>query len=134
MTPEYRRLIEASTFVALATVGSRGVDCSPRGDQPAAVHVVDERTIHIPDRRGNNRLDSLRNVVEDGRVGFLWLIPGMDECMRVNGRADLWDPDRHVDSGSLPTPGQIMSAITDGKFDGQAYDAALRERQARTLY
>jgi len=87
--PEYRTLIEASPFVSLATVGASGMDCSPRGDRPQAVHVVDETTLHLPDRRGNNRMDSLRNIVQDGRVSLLWLTPGITECMRVNGRAVL---------------------------------------------
>ena len=78
--PHYRALIEASPFVALATSGPEGLDCSPRGDK-------DERTLLIPDRRGNNRIDTLRNIVRDPRVALLFLIPGVSETMRVNGRA-----------------------------------------------
>jgi len=89
ITPQYRELIEASPFAALSTIGPGGMDCSPRGDRHQVVHVVDERTVHLPDRRGNNRLDSLRNIVEDGRVALLLLIPGLSECMRINGRAVL---------------------------------------------
>jgi len=85
--PEYRALIEASPFLALATRGPDGLDCSPRGDGPGFVRVQDERTLLLPDRRGNNRIDSLRNIVQDPHVGLLFLIPGIGETLRVNGRA-----------------------------------------------
>lgn len=87
ITPHYRALIEASPFLALATVGPEGLDCSPRGDQPGFVRVADERTLILPDRRGNNRIDSLRNVVRDPRVALMFLIPGSGTTFRVNGRA-----------------------------------------------
>lgn len=87
--PEYAALIEASPFAALATVGPEGVDCSPRGDQPGFVRIHDERTLMMPDRRGNNRTDSLRNIVRDDRAAFLFLIPGSGTTLRVNGRAHL---------------------------------------------
>jgi hypothetical protein len=89
ITPLYRRLIEASPFMALATVGPDGLDCSPRGELGGVVHIEDERTLLLPDRRGNNRIDSLRNVVRDPRVGLLFLIPGSGSTLRVNGRARL---------------------------------------------
>lgn len=89
MTPEYRRLIEASPFAALATVGPEGIDCSPRGDKPGFVRIHDEKTLMMPDRRGNNRIDSLRNIVRDPRCAFLFLIPGSGTTMRANGRAYL---------------------------------------------
>jgi len=89
ITPEYRKLIEAAPFVVLATSGPDGLDCSPRGDPPGFVRVVDERTLVIPDRRGNNRIDSLRNLVRDPRVALLFLIPGVGETMRVIGRAKI---------------------------------------------
>ena len=90
----YRRLIEASPFVILATVGPEGLDCSPRGDPPGFVRVVDAKTVMIPDRRGNNRIDSLRNIVRDPRVALLFLIPGIGATLRINGRAMLTtDPD-----------------------------------------
>jgi PPOX class probable FMN-dependent enzyme len=92
--PEYRALIEASPFCALATNGPDGLDCSPRGDAPGFVRVADERTLLMPDRRGNNRIDSLRNILADPRVALLFLIPGHGETLRVNGRASLRvDPD-----------------------------------------
>src|SRR6201998_4228264 len=87
--PHYRALIESSPFVAMATVGPEGLDCSPRGDAAGFVRIHDERTLMIPDRRGNNRIDSLRNIVRDPRVALLFLIPGVSETMRINGRAAL---------------------------------------------
>ncbi len=89
ITPQYRKLIEAAPFVVLATCGPEGLDCSPRGDPPGFVRVVDEHTLIIPDRRGNNRIDSLRNLVRDPRVSLLFLIPGVGETMRVNGTAKI---------------------------------------------
>jgi PPOX class probable FMN-dependent enzyme len=87
ITPQYRKLIEATPFAVLATCGPEGLDCSPRGDPPGFVRVADEHTLLIPDRRGNNRIDSLRNLVRDPRVSLLFLSPGVGETMRVNGRA-----------------------------------------------
>lgn len=87
LTPEYRRMIEASPFVALATVGPEGLDCSPRGDAGQVVFVEDERTVLMPDWRGNNRVDSLSNIVRDPRVGLMFLIPGSNTTMRLNGKA-----------------------------------------------
>ncbi|CAM5763869.1 pyridoxamine 5'-phosphate oxidase [Labrys miyagiensis] len=87
ISDHYRAFIEASPFLLLATVGPAGVDCSPRGDPPGFVRVADARTLLIPDRRGNNRLDSLRNIVTDPRVHLLFLIPGIGETMRVIGQA-----------------------------------------------
>jgi PPOX class probable FMN-dependent enzyme len=85
-----RAFIAASPFVLLGTYSkANGADCSPRGDSPGWVEVADERTLYLPDRRGNNRLDSLRNIVEHGAVGLLFLVPGVNETLRVNGRAHL---------------------------------------------
>ena len=89
ITPHYCQLIEASPFVALATSGPEGLDCSPRGDAAGFVHIKDEKTLMMPDRRGNNRVDSLRNIVRDPRVALLFLIPGSGTTLRVNGRAHL---------------------------------------------
>lgn len=94
ITADYCALIEASPFCALATVGPEGLDCSPRGDAPendmhGMVRIVDKTTLMIPDRRGNNRIDSLRNIVRDSRVALLFLIPGLGTTLRINGQADL---------------------------------------------
>lgn len=87
LTPGYAALVRAAPFCVLATAGPEGLDCAPRGDAPGFVHVLDARTLLLPDRRGNNRLDSLRNVVRDPRVALLFLIPGVGETLRVNGTA-----------------------------------------------
>lgn len=89
LTPQYRALIEASPFAVLASAGPEGLDCSPRGDGPGFVRIHDERTLMLPDRRGNNRVDSLRNIVRDPRAALLFLIPGSGTTLRVNGRAHL---------------------------------------------
>jgi PPOX class probable FMN-dependent enzyme len=83
----YRAFIEAAPFFALATSGPDGLDCSPRGDPPGFVRVADAKTLLIPDRRGNNRIDSLRNLLHDPRVSLLFLIPGCGETIRIVGRA-----------------------------------------------
>lgn len=94
ITNAYRALIEASPFFALATSGPGGLDCSPRGDPKGFVRVVDDRTIVVPDRRGNNRIDSLRNLIHDPRVALLFLIPGVSETLRIMGTATIsTDPD-----------------------------------------
>src|SRR5258707_8753935 len=83
----YRAFIEAAPFCAMATIGPGGLDCTPRGDPPGFVCVRDEKTLLIPDRRGNNRIDSLRNLIADPRISLLFLIPGCGETIRVNGHA-----------------------------------------------
>ena len=94
VTPSYRALVERSPFAALATCAPEGLDCSPRGDLAGFVRVHDDKTLMMPDRRGNNRCDSLRNIVRDPRVALLFLIPGSGSTMRVNGRAHISaDPD-----------------------------------------
>ena len=91
-----RQFIGLSPFVVLATAGADGrVDCSPRGDPPGFVEVLDDRTVLLPDRPGNNRVDSLGNVLENPQVGLLFMIPGVNETLRLNGRATLTtDPAR----------------------------------------
>jgi uncharacterized protein len=89
LTRHYRRFIEVSPFMVLATAGDEGLDCSPRGDPNGFVRIVDDRTLMFPDRRGNNRLDSLRNIVREPRVALLFLLPGINETFRVNGHAVL---------------------------------------------
>lgn len=89
ITPHYRAWIEASPFCAVASVGPEGLDCSPRGDAGPVARVLDERTLAIPDRRGNDRIDTLRNIVRDPRVALMFLIPGSGTVLRVNGRAGI---------------------------------------------
>jgi PPOX class probable FMN-dependent enzyme len=104
LTAEYKALIGASPFLVLATCGPEGLDCSPRGDGPGFARIVDDRTLIIPDRRGNNRIDSLRNIVRDPRVALLFLIPGSGTTFRVNGRAEICDD-----------PDLLASFAVDGK-------------------
>jgi len=107
ISDHYRKFIEASPFVLLATSGPDGLDCSPRGDPAGFVRVQDEKTVLLPDRRGNNRLDTLRNLMHDPRTSLLFLIPGVGETLRINGRADLvTDPalrESFSIKGKLPT-------------------------------
>ncbi|MEQ1699519.1 MAG: pyridoxamine 5'-phosphate oxidase family protein [Ilumatobacteraceae bacterium] len=115
LTPLHRRYVEASPFVVVASSGPEGLDCSPRGDPAGFVHIADDRTILLPDRRGNNRLDTLRNLVRDPRIGLLFLIPGIGVTLRVNGTATLSTDDalreQFVIDGKLPAT-VIVVAIT----------------------
>ena len=104
INPHYRKFIEAAPFFALATSGPEGLDCSPLGDAPGFVRVADEKMLLIPDRRGNNRIDSLRNILADPRVALLFLIPGVGETIRVIGRASI-----------LTDPAFTESFIVNGK-------------------
>jgi uncharacterized protein len=129
ITPQYRKLIEAAPFVVLATCGPEGLDCSPRGDPPGFVRVADERTLLIPDRRGNNRIDSLRNLVRDPRVALLFLIPGVGETMRVIGHAAIsTDPkltESFVINGKVP---KCVLVITVEKAYFQCTKAIIRSK------
>lgn len=89
LNAHYRAFVEAAPFVALASAGAEGLDVSPRGDAAGFVTVEDSHTLLLPDRRGNNRIDTLRNIVEDPRVAMLFLIPGIGETLRINGRAKI---------------------------------------------
>lgn len=104
--PAYRPFIEAAPFLVLATSGPDGLDATPRGDPAGFVHIEDDRTLLLPDRRGNNRIDSLRNIIADPRVGLLFLIPGIGETLRVNGTATISVSDadlaRFEHAGQLP--------------------------------
>jgi len=173
--PHYQALIKASPFAVLATAGLDGLDVSPRGDPAGFVHVQDERTLLLPERRGNNRIDSLRNILVDPRVALLFLIPGVGETLRVNGRAtisvepallerlamndqapkcvlvirvetaffqcaraikrsNLWRPVAADAPRPVPTPGQMLEALTQSAIDGATYDRELQQRQQATLY
>ncbi|MBK7622659.1 MAG: pyridoxamine 5'-phosphate oxidase family protein [Kineosporiaceae bacterium] len=122
ITPLQRRWIEASPFVLLATAGEEGLDCSPRGDPAPVVHVVDEHTLHLPDRRGNKRLDSLRNIVLDGRVGLLFLIPGLGTTLRVNGTA------------VLRTDPALLERYAMARLDGRKLPQTVIEIAVQTVY
>ncbi|HET9654513.1 MAG TPA: pyridoxamine 5'-phosphate oxidase family protein [Kineosporiaceae bacterium] len=129
LTPEYQAVIEASPFFALATAGPEGLDCSPRGDAAGFVRVVGPGTLQFPDRRGNNRLDSLRNIVRDPRVALLFLIPGIGETLRVNGTARLIrDPQlaaRFEVRGTLPA---LVIEVAVGSVYYQCPKAVVRSR------
>ena len=129
LTAGYRRLIEASPIVALATSGPEGLDCSPRGDPGAVMTILDDRTLVLPDRRGNNRIDSLRNIVRDGRVALLFLIPGSNTTLRINGRAEISvDPDLLAGlamEGKLPRSAIVISI---GEIYFQCARALMRAR------
>ena len=172
MTPLYRKWIKASRFCVLSTAGPEGTDGSPRGDVGPVVTEIDPQTLMMPDWRGNNRMDSLRNIVRDGRVSLLFMVPGASTIVRVNGtarlsvdhmviarfeqkgrhprsvivitigeiytqcaravlRAELWGM---VEKPDLPSPGDILSEMTDGKIDGQAYDRAWPDRAKTSMW
>lgn len=173
--PEYAAFIEASPFAALATSGPEGLDCSPRGDLAGFVRIDNPRRLLMPDRRGNNRADSLKNIIRDPRVALLFLVPGSGTTLRVNGRAhisidaalcaaftvegkparsvividvdavyfqcarairrsDLWNPDKHVDPKTLPTPGKILEVTSQKSIDGEAYDREWPERAKVSMW
>ena len=87
--PVYAAFVAAAPFAVLATTGPHGLDASPRGDAPGFVEIVDDRTLLMADRRGNNRIDSLRNIIADPHVALLFMIPGIGETLRVNGTAEI---------------------------------------------
>ena len=89
LSEDYQAFVRAAPFVVLATAGAEGTDCSPKGDAPGFVRVIDAHTLAIPDRPGNNRIDNLRNIIRDPRVSLLFIIPGIGETLRVNGRGEI---------------------------------------------
>lgn len=101
LTPEYREFVEASPLLALATCGPEGLDCSPRGDRNGVLKIVSDSTLHLPDRRGNNRADSLRNIVRDPRVALLFFLPGCVTTLRINGKAQISIDSDLLDSFSV---------------------------------
>jgi PPOX class probable FMN-dependent enzyme len=116
ITPLQARYVEESPFVVVATVGPEGVDCSPRGDPAGFVQIVDERTVMMPDRRGNNRVDTLRNIVRDGRIALLFLVPGIGVTLRINGRARL-----------LTCPALRETFAFDGKVPASIIEVSVSE-------
>ena len=174
ISEHYQQFIAASPFVVIGSVGPEGLDTSPRGDAPGFVQVADATTLLLPDRRGNNRTDTLLNIVRDPRVSLLFLIPGVGETLRVIGRAQivvdaqlsaqfvvqgklprsvmiisvdrvyfqcqkalarsrLWQAEAQIPRATLPTAGEIMSAL-DAEFDGVDYDQNYQQRMRDTLY
>jgi PPOX class probable FMN-dependent enzyme len=129
ISEHYRAFIEASPFMILATVGPEGLDCSPRGDPKGFVRVADPRTLMIPDRRGNNRVDSLRNIVRDPRVALLFLVPGIGESMRVNGRAAITTDPALRESFAMQgkTPACVI-VVTAERVYPQCQKALVRSR------
>ena len=118
ITGHYRRYIEASPFVVLATSGPEGLDCSPRGDRAGFVRVADAKTLMLPDRHGNNRVDSLHNIVRDPRVGLLFLIPGSGNTLRVNGSAYLTTDEALLASFAVEgkTPRSVIVVETEAVY------------------
>ncbi len=174
LSPAYRKIVESSSFCALTTCGPEGLDCSPRGDSGPVVRIEDDNTLLMPDWRGNNRIDSLRNIIRDPRVSLMFMIPGWSNVLRINGsaeisvdpdllssfeaegksprsviviktksvyfqcaraimRAELWNPDRQITDGDLPSPGQIMNEIKAG-FDAETYDREWPDRAAKSMW
>lgn len=173
LTPDYAKWIERSRFCVLSTVGPEGTDGSPRGDVGPVVQQAGPRTLLLPDWRGNNRTDSLRNIIRDDRVSLMFMVPGSNGVVRVNGRAvlsrdpdilarfddrgrlprccimitteeiyfqcaralmrsDLWAGEDH--SHGLPSPGEILSGMTDGTVGGPGYDAEWPERAKKSMW
>jgi uncharacterized protein len=168
-----RQFIERSPFVCIATASpDGGLDVSPRGDPAGFVRILDERTLFLPERPGNKLADTLTNLLADDRIALLFLIPGVGDTFRVNGRAvlardeqlladcavdgklpklgilvtveeaytqcskalirsDLWNPERHIERGELPSSGEIMRSLSDPTFDAEQYDRERAERYAR---
>ena len=129
MVPVYRRWINRSRFCVLTTVGPEGTDGSPRGDEGPVVAEIDEKTLAMPDWRGNQRLDSLRNIVRDPRVSLMFMIPGCTNVVRINGRATLTaDPNMRVrfDRKGIQPTSVIVIAIDEIYF--QCARALMRSR------
>jgi PPOX class probable FMN-dependent enzyme len=117
ISDHYKAFIDKAPFVVVATVGPEGLDCTPRGDPPGFVRVRDKKTVLIPDRRGNNRVDSLRNLVRDPRISLLFMIPGIGNTLRLNGRAEISvDPELCASfsmQGKLPRSVLVVTAERD---------------------
>ena len=129
ISESYRKFIEAAPFVVVATSGAEGLDCSPRGDPPGFVRVRDENTVLIPDRRGNNRIDTLRNLIADPRISLLFLIPGVGETLRINGRAEIVTEPELCESFSMQGKAPVsVLAVTAERVYFQCPKALFRSR------
>lgn len=125
----YRQFIEASPFLILSTHGEAGVDCSPRGDPPGFVRVVSPHCIQIPDRKGNNRLDSMRNIIDNGQVGIIFLIPNVGETIRVSGIAEILIDEELCKSFAINNkPASSVLSVTVQKAYYQCQKALVRSR------
>jgi len=116
--PAYQPFIAAASFVALATSGPAGLDVSPRGDPAGFIEIEDDQTLLLPDRRGNNRIDSLRNILHDNRVALLFLIPGIGETLRVNGSAQISTDPALIERFSInqQSPKTVLRITVDSVF------------------
>ena len=127
LTPAYRAWIERSRFVVVSTVGPEGTDGSPRGDTGPVVRIADDATLLLPDWQGNNRLDSLRNIVRDGRISLMFMVPGCTDVVRVNGSAIVTgDADavgRFAQNGRQP---RTVVVVTVGEVYFQCAKALMR--------
>ena len=173
ITSSYKTWIEKSSFCIISSVGSEGTDASPRGDDGQVVKILNDETIALPDWKGNQRIDTLRNIVRDGRLSLLFMVSGSNNVVRVNGqakittdhelikifnnkntypktvilikvtevyfqcaralmRANLWECGDQ--SSGLPTPGTILKEITNGTFNGEAYDLSWPDRYKKELW
>ena len=125
----YKTFIEKSPFALVATVAEEGLDCSPRGDPPGFVRVVDEKTVILPDRRGNNRLDTLKNIVRDPRISLLFLVPGVGETLRINGTAKLsTDPELCASFTMQGKAPKCVVVVTVGSIYFQCQKALVRSK------
>ena len=129
LNDHYAAFVRRAPFVAIATSGEQGLDISPRGDGPGFVRIADSRTLLLPDRRGNNRLDTLRNIVRDPRVSLLFLIPGVGETLRVAGRASIVSDRKLCDSFAVQgkSPQTVLVVAVD-KVYYQCQKALVRSR------
>ena len=129
ISDHYRAFIDKAPFVVLATVGREGLDCTPRGDPPGFVRVRDRKTVLIPDRRGNNRVDSLRNLVRDPRISLLFMIPGIGNTLRINGRAEIaTEPELCASFAMQGKPPKCVLVVTAERVYFQCPKALVRSR------
>jgi len=129
ISDHYRAFIEKAPFVVLASIGPEGLDCSPRGDPAGFVRVADNKTVMLPDRRGNNRLDTLKNIVRDPRISLLFLIPGVGETLRINGRAQIsTEPELCQSFAMRGKPPRSVVVVTAERVYFQCQKALVRSK------
>lgn len=129
INPFYQKLIESAPFFAIASSGSKGLDVSPRGDQAGFVKILDQRTIAIPDRRGNNRIDTLRNIIANPSVALLFLVPGLEMTLRYNGRAHLSVEPALLESFSVH--GKVPASVIVVELDTLFFQCARAVKRAK---